>query len=167
MRIILLIIISILFLSNISFSQIYFPDKCKGNWKGVMYIYQKGVLKDSVGILFSVTPEERNNWNWKTEYLSNKFPLIKNYTLKLEDTTSNRYVVDEGGGILLYDYLYDNKLYAVFETHDILLTSTYELKNDNELIFEVTSGKKLSGKTTDEVLNYSVESLQRVVLRKK
>ena len=167
MRIILLIIISILFLSNISFSQIYFPDRCKGNWEGMMYIYQKGVLKDSVGILFSVTPEEKNDWNWKTEYLSNKFPLIKNYTLKLEDTTSNRYVVDEGGGILLYDYLYDNKLYAVFETHDILLTSTYELKNDNELIFEVTSGKKLSGKTTDEVLNYSVESLQRVVLRKK
>jgi hypothetical protein len=132
-----------------------------------MYIYQKGVLKDSVGIHFSVTPKGKNNWNWKTEYLSDKFPLIKNYTLKLEDTTSNRYVVDEGEGILLYDYLYDNKLYAVFETHDILLTSTYELKNDNELIFEVTSGKKLTGKTADEVLNYSVESLQRVILRKK
>lgn len=105
MRIILLLFVSIVFLSNISFSQIYFPDRCKGNWKGMMYIYQKGVLKDSVGILFSVTPEEKNNWNWKTEYLSDKFQLIKNYTLKLENTTSNRYVVDEGGGILLYDYL--------------------------------------------------------------
>lgn len=167
MKNILLFILSLVLQSNAGFSQTYFPDRCKGNWKGMMYIYQKGALKDSVGILFSVTPEGKNQWNWKTEYLSNKFPLVKNYTLKLVDSTINRYVVDEGEGILLYDYLFDNKLYAVFEAHDILLTSTYELKNDDELIFEVTSGKKLAGKTTDEVLNYSIESLQRVVLRKK
>jgi hypothetical protein len=167
MKIIFLLISSFLLQSNTGFSQTYFPDRCKGNWKGMMYIYQKGTLKDSVAILFSVTPEGNNNWNWKTQYLSDKFPLTKNYTLKLIDTTSNRFVVDEGEGILLYDYLFNNKLYAVFETHDILLTSSYELLNENELIFEVTSGKKLVGKSTDEVVNYSVESLQRVILKRK
>ncbi len=44
-----------------------------------------------------------------------------------------------------------------------MLTSSYELHGD-ELIFEVTSGKKIEDRK--EVTNYSVLSLQRVVFRR-
>lgn len=147
-------------------SQDLFGDKCLGVWKGTMYIYNNGNLRDSV--LVKMTVEKTNEpttWTWKTEYLSPKNPMTKNYTLKLKDKSKNLYITDEGGGLELYDYLYGNKLYCLFETHEVYLTSTYELKGD-ELIFEVTSGKKLES-THPEVRNFGVSNLQRVVFRKQ
>ncbi len=62
------------------------------------------------------------------------------------------------------DYLFNNKLYSIFETQGVFLTSSYELR-DKDLIFEVTSGKKTS--TTDQQINnYSVDNLQRVIFKK-
>ena len=90
--------------------------------------------------------------------------MTKDYVLRLKDAAKNLYVTDEGGGIELTDHLFANKLYSVFETHDIVLTSTYELSG-RELIFEVTSGKK-QGVPNQEVTNYSVDNLQRVVFKK-
>ena len=43
-----------------------------------------------------------------------------------------------------------------------MLTSSYELQGD-QLIFEVTSGRKIEDK--NEVTNYSVLNLQRVVFK--
>lgn len=162
--IILIFIVSIV---QTGFAQSYFPERCKGEWEGVMHIYQKGVLKDSVRVEFSVTSIDKNSWTWKTKYISDKFPMTKDYVLRLSDSSGNRYMVDEGGGVALYDYLFGNKLYSVFETHNILLTSSYELTTKGELIFEVTSGKKIQGKDTDEVINYTVDSVQRIVLQRR
>jgi hypothetical protein len=44
-----------------------------------------------------------------------------------------------------------------------MLTSSYELK-DNQLIVEVISGKKSEG--NNEVVNYSVINLQKVVFNR-
>jgi hypothetical protein len=146
-------------------AQTSFPDKCLGVWSGMMHIYNNETLKDSVQVKFTVAKtSDVNGWIWKTEYLSTKMPVIKDYFLRLKDKEKNVYVIDEGEGLELTAYLFKNKLYSVFETHEILLTSSYELVG-NRLIFEVTSGKKLSG-VGKEVTNYSVTNLQRVVLRK-
>lgn len=160
-------LVFLLFNAHNIFSQSSFPQKCIGNWEGMMYIFQKGKLRDSVKIHFSVEAMGKNVWSWKTEYLSEKFPMTKNYKMKITDSSSNRFMIDEGDGIYLYDYLFNNKLYSVFETHDILLTSTYELVKDDELIFEVTSGKKIEEPSNENVRNYSVEALQRVVMKRK
>jgi hypothetical protein len=61
------------------------------------------------------------------------------------------------------DYYFIIKLYSVFDTLGVMLTSSYELK-DNQLIFEVTSGKKIE--ENKEVINYSVLNLQRVIFKK-
>jgi hypothetical protein len=74
------------------------------------------------------------------------------------------YVTDEGNGIELMDYYFNNKLYSVFETHGVMLTSSYELQG-NQLIFEVSSGKKLD--ENKEVNNYSVLNLQRVIFKRR
>lgn len=162
--------LSIIFLLNLGLiqhgiGQNSFTEGCLGTWKGKMYIYNKGNLRDSVEVRLTVSKtSEANEWSWKTEYLSAKMPMVKDYRLRLKDASKNTYVTDEGNGIELADYLFNNKLYCVFETHNIILTSTYELR-ENELIFEVTSGKK-SDISNQEVINYPVENLQRVVFKK-
>ena len=142
-----------------------FPDQCVGTWNGTMNIFSRGSLKDSVKVILTVAKgSQPNEWTWKTEYLSEKLPMTKDYVLRLKDVEKNIYVTDERNGIELMDYIFNNKLYSIFETQGIFLTSSYELR-DKDLIFEVTSGKKTS--TTDQqVTNYSVDNLQRVVFKK-
>lgn len=140
-----------------------FPDRVIGQWTGIMHMYKDGNVRDSVKIRLTVVRgATANTWSWKTEYLSEKMPMTKDYTLK-QGESSSTYLLDEGGGIVLQDYQFGNKLYSVFETHDVLLTSTYELRGE-ELVFEVTSGKKIPGGT--EVINFTVQFLQRAVLRR-
>jgi hypothetical protein len=144
--------------------QCEFPEKCLGVWEGNMKIYSEGILKDSVNVRLTVeNGNDQDIYNWKTEYLSDKYPVVKDYRMKCPSKGSNKYIIDEGDGIEIFEYLFENKLYSVFETSGYLLTSTYELI-DEKLIFEVTSGIKI--KTEDKIQNYSVRTLQRVVLQK-
>lgn len=144
--------------------QTSFPEKCLGIWTGTMHIYNRGSLVDSVFIKLNVTRTNApDTFVWKTEYLSEKFPLIKDYKLVISDAGKGVFMTDEGDGIILMDYLFENKLYSVFETQGILLTFTYEWLG-NQIIFEVTSGKELE--TTYGVKSYSVLNLQKAVLRK-
>ena len=141
-----------------------FADKCKGKWMGIMFIYGKGQIKDSVPVELSVQKTSLpGTWVWKTNYLSKTYPMEKNYKLVLKDTATQTYLTDEGDGVELWNYYFNNKLYSVFETHGVMLTSSYELQGD-QLIFEVTSGRKIEDK--NEVTNYSVLNLQRVVFKK-
>lgn len=71
----------------------------------------------------------------------------------------NYYQIDEGYGIKIDSYLFANRLVSVFETEGILLTSVYEL-HENELYFEVTSGTK--EKSDAEVQSYHVGFLQNI-----
>ncbi len=152
------------FIVNISVAQKLFSDKCIGNWKGVMKIYSKGILKDTVTVLLTIQKQTDTSWMWKTEYISTKIPVTKNYKLRLKDKANGIYVTDEGDGIELKDYLFDDKLYSVFETEGIMLTSFYELRG-KQLYFEVTSGKKIM-EDAKEVVNYSVNNVQKVVFKK-
>ena len=141
-----------------------FANKCVGKWEGMMYIYGKGQLRDSVPVELLVQKTNQDTvWKWKTSYLSKTMPAVKDYNLILKDAKSQTYATDEGGGIELMDYQFNNKLYSVFETHGVMLTSSYELLG-NQLIFEVSSGKKLDD--NKEVNNYSVLNLQRVVFKR-
>lgn len=130
-----------------------------------MFMYKHGAIRDSVKVVLNITKiKDVPAWNWKTEYLSDKMPMTKDYILRLKDASKQWYITDEGGGVELNDYLFGNKLYTVFETEGVILTSSYELIND-KLVFEVTSGKKIVG-TNNGITNYSVENLQRVELRR-
>lgn len=151
-------------IQNNSFAQTHFASVCEGKWAGVMYLYAKGQIKDSVPVELLVQKTSiSGTWIWKTNYLSSTYPMVKNYKLVLMDSASQVYTTDEGDGVVLWNYLFNNKLYSVFEVQGVTLTSSYEVNGD-QLIFEVTSGKKLEGK--GEVTNYSVLNLQRVVFKK-
>lgn len=154
-----------LFFSASTFAQKSFPEQCLGEWEGMMYIYSQGSLVDSVATSFSAARTEApHTFTWVTSYHSPTQPMVKDYKLKLLDAEKKLYAVDEGGGVALNAYLFDHKMYSVFETQGIVLTSTYELVDD-ALVFEVTSGTNLE--PGRDVMNYSVRNLQRVVFRKK
>lgn len=147
-------------------AQDYFPDRCLGQWEGVMYIWNQGQVKDSIPVRMTVAVEkEKQVWTWRTEYLSPTRPMIKDYKLKLNDAAKRNYITDEGDGILLYDYEFGNKLYSTFEVQGSYLTASYEIAGD-QLIFEVSSGRKIEA-VTNGVTSYTVNNLQRVVYRRK
>ncbi|MCX6134252.1 MAG: hypothetical protein NTU47_10615 [Ignavibacteriales bacterium] len=136
-----------------------------GDWKGMMQIYRLGKTVDSVSVTMTIKPSARQgSYIWRTEYHSAKQPMIKDYTLRTIDAAKGMYVTDEGEGVELTTYLVGNKMYNVFEVQNTMLTATYDLIG-NELIFEVTSGKK-EPPTGGGVTNYSVNNLQRVVLKR-
>ena len=160
------VLILLLSLVPLCRAQQAFGDACLGTWTGTMYIYSLGSLRDSVAVRLTVAQTgQPNAWSWKTEYLSPKQPMVKDYVLRLRDAAKGHYVTDEGGGLELTDYVFGNKLYSVFETQGVMLTSSYELRG-NELIFEVTSGRKQPAGNNQEVTTFSVNNLQRVVLRR-
>lgn len=151
--------------SQQALAQRSFAENCAGTWLGTMQIYAHGQLKDSVRVRLTVARRSDSSWTWKTEYLSAKQPMVKDYLLRLSDSLRQVYITDEGNGIELYDYRFGNKLYSVFETEGILLTASYELR-EKDLIFEVSSGKKQPAEGK-EVINYSVDFLQRVVFSRE
>ena len=136
-----------------------------GEWRGIMHLYSKGMLTDSVPVVLTVNPKSDSILTWKTSYLSAKMPMVKDYSLKVIDISKGHYVTDEGGGLLLDTYYFDEVLYSVFEVQGLLLTATYRLLGD-QIVFEVTSGKS-SGKVSGDVTNYSVNFLQKVKLNRQ
>lgn len=143
-----------------------FPQRCEGKWEGIMHIWSRGVLIDSVEVLFTVQPidNELGTWTWKTEYISEKMPLTKNYKLIQKGEQSNEYLLDEGDGVVLTNYTFGNKMYSLFKVGKIWLTASYEFVAQY-LIFEVTSGKKSKEKSKG-VKNFTFDFLQRVQLTK-
>ena len=155
----------VLFTINVCPAQKHFAEQCEGVWEGKMYMYSFGKLKDSVEVKLTIQKtKDPEIYKWKTDYLSTKWPMTKDYLLRRTDKEKNQYETDEQNGIVLKDYLVDNKLYSTFETEGIYLTSCYELHKDY-LLFEVTSGKKVNA--TQGVTNISVEHVQKVYLIKK
>lgn len=158
-------IVVLLFLAFSSFGQAAFGDRCLGTWTGEMYIYANGSIRDSVAVRLEVAKIDSTAWSWRTDYLSEKMPVTKDYILRLLDLTKGWYATDEGDGVVLRDYLFGNKLYTVFEVEGILLTSTYEYQGE-VLIFEVTSGRKREDSVAG-LHNFSVNNLQRVVFKRQ
>ena len=154
----------ILACAQLSAAQTNFAERCLGTWGGVMSLYRDGVVRDTVPVRLTVARTKKpDEYTWKTEYISKTMPAVKDYILRVKDAAKGQYVIDEGGGVQLMEYVFADKMYDVFETGGVMQTSSIEIRG-KELIFEVTAGKKLDG--DGSVSNYSVSSVQRVVYRR-
>lgn len=146
-------------------TQAQIPTKWFGEWKGTMYMLKNGKLTDSVMVSLTIKPiEENKSYTWKMQYHSEKMPMTKDYKLVVKDAEKGIFLTDEGGGVELQDYLFQDKFYSVFEVQNTMLTATYEYRN-NEIIFEVTSGKK-TNTVAEGVTNFSVNFLQKAIFKK-
>jgi len=141
-----------------------FPEKSLGVWEGVMKMYTLGTLRNSVKVRFTAAKTGTiGSYIWKTEYLSAKKTMVKDYKLVVDDISKGHYVLDEGDGVKLRVYNVENKIYSLFKVDDIYLTSSTELVGD-QLIFEVTSGKEID--EIQGIKNYAFTYVQRVVMHK-
>jgi len=139
-----------------------FPEKCLGIWEGIMQIYSQGIQRDSVKVRFTAAKTDTSGtYIWKTEYLSTTTPVVKDYRLVVDNIKEGRYILDEGDGSKIVEYVVNNKMHSLFKVDDIYLTSSTELVN-KQLIIEVTSGKEL--KEIQGVKSYSFANVQRMVL---
>lgn len=158
------ILLYFILITHFSFGQTLFPESCIGKWKGVMYIHAAGKVRDSVAVKLTVAAKDSRSWTWKTEYLSEKYPMTKDYVLKTVNASIGHFQTDEGDGIIIDQYVFGDKMSCIFETAGILLTSCYEMQA-GKLIFEVASGKK--SEETGEVISHPVTNLQRAVFSKE
>lgn len=158
------LIFLLLILAFSGWAQTSFPDRCSGAWEGWMHIYSKGVLRDSVRVRHVVNPIDSSSWTWRTEYLSDKLPMVKDYVLRALGKAGIEYVIDEGGGIEIPMHLVGNRLYGIFETQGILLTASDELTPEG-LILEVVSARRVS-QSDSLVNNFQVNAVQRALLKK-
>jgi hypothetical protein len=150
-------------LSTAVFSQTLFPDRCIGKWSGMMQIWQRGELKDSVKVAFTVARLTDSSWQWRMDYLSPARPMTKDYVLRKKSAT--RFVTDEGDGILLDEFVFGNKMYCLFKVGGSTLTAVYELLGNGEMLFEVTSAGAPTP-TVSGVENFQVTSVQKVLLKR-
>ena len=142
-----------------------FPEKCLGNWEGVLQIYRKGQLRDSIPVSLQVKrTSDPAAYDWVTTYHAEEHPMVKAYQLKLEEPSTNTYIMVEDEDISLLMYGFDNKLYSVFETENTLLSNTYELKQDT-LFFEVNSASQQA--TGPVVSSFQIDYLQRATFVRK
>ncbi|WP_224490615.1 hypothetical protein [Robertkochia flava] len=146
-------------------AQSSFPEKCLGTWEGMLHIYSRGQLKDSVPVTLEVErTADPATFQWVTTYHSEEHPMVKPYQLKLQKPGSNTYVMIEEDDVSLFMYAFDNKLYSLFETENTILSNTYELR-DNTLLFEVNSA---SQQATGSVVNsYQIDYLQKAAFTRK
>ena len=159
-------VFSLFFLIAVSSAaQALLPDRMSGVWSGHLQLWSNGAKRDSVPVVLTISPLGWDRWQWKMEYRSEKNPMVKDYQLILKDRVRQLFVTDEGGGVVLDDFVYGDKMFSVFETQGIWLTSSQELR-DGRLIFEVTAGKRAEA-TGQGVVNYGVTSLQRAVLTRQ
>lgn len=142
-------------------SQTLFPDQCIGKWTGMMQIWQRGELRDSVKVEFTVARITDSSWQWRMDYLSAARPLTKDYVLRKKSAT--RFVTDEGDGIQLDEFVFGNKMYCLFKVGGGTLTASYELLGNGQLLFEVTSAGAPTP-TGSGVENFPVTSIQKALL---
>ena len=131
----------------------------------MLFRSRAGKIVDSVAVSHRIRQAEREGaYVWRTEYHSEKMPVVKDYVLRTKDASRGLFLIDEGGGLELTAFLMGPRMLSTFEIKGALLTANYEIRGD-ELIFEVTSNKK-DAETGGGVTNYAVNTLQRAVLER-
>lgn len=138
-----------------------------GEWNGTLMVWKENKIIDSVPSKLTIKTIIKDSvWQWKTEYISAKMPVTKDYILRVVEKQKGIFITDEGDGVELMNYTFGNKLFSNFETSGILLTSSYEWIG-NDIIFEIASGKKIENiSINNEVTNFTVKNLQKIIFKK-
>lgn len=145
----------------------HFAAPLVGTWSGEMILNNQGVNRDTVRVELSIIPDlNAMTYGWKMTYFGMEKPLVKDYKLTLKDRSRGHYILDENNGILLSSYEVEGKLYGFYTYGETIFSTGYELQGEH-LIFEVYGGKRLEEQVHDQVSDYTVDFVQRVVLNKK
>lgn len=150
-----------------------FPDDFLGIYKGSLQIYtEKG--KQHIPMEFHLTETDSiGAYNYILVYGEGEKRQERNYTLIEKDKEKGLYIVDENNGIVLDDKVIDNKMYALFEVGENLLTTFITFEKDH-MVFEIVFAPKdrknvtyAEGEDKTKVISYPITTVQRAVLQKQ
>jgi hypothetical protein len=149
-----------------------FPAAYLGIWKGELLWYKTGVTKpQKVNMQLVIQPSDTiNQYKWHLSY-GEKNQDNRPYVLKRTDTSASHWIIDEQNGIILDQYLVNNKLIGAFTVQQNTIMNSYSIEK-NRLIVEFftinagpinTSGGKEGIPT---IMSYQVKGYQKAVLKK-
>lgn len=154
-----------------------FPRMSLGSWSGDLEIFNsKGKLM-SVPMTLEITTTELDSiFGWTIIYGEGDEVDKREYQLRLLDSDTKHYVVDEKNGILLDAYLLDETLVSTFKVEGNILTCTYALEDDH-IIFSIYSYPEQVVRTSGDIVHdgtqipmvysYQTQIYQKAILRKR
>ena len=154
-------------------AQVNFPDDFFGIYTGHLEIRSSGG-NQSLEMEFHMLPTDTlGKYQYKLVYIVKGDRQERSYFLLEKNKEAGEYVVDENNGIILHDKVIDNKMYALFEVGDNLLT-TFITFEKTQMIFEIavtnTTKKQITyadNEEKTEVISYPISTVQRAVLQKQ
>lgn len=145
-----------------------FPDDWLGSWQGSLAIYRLTGKTMEVPMQLDFAPLEGGRYTWRITYADSPPREYELYA----DTLSGRYWIDERNSIELVNHQLGQILVSRFEVEGQLLLVKYELRNPNELAFEVMAGSTNTTPTGGQdsipiVQNYYLGTWQQAILHRR
>lgn len=153
-----------------------FPDSWQGEWQGELEIFNATGKVQSLPMELHILPLE-DAWTWTIIYGEDKEAGKRAYELHEIDKSKGLYFIDEKNTIKLEAYLLGGKFYQRFEVMGSLLMTSTEKVSEDELRWEIISGKlepvsttggqEFEGEEIPPVNAYGINVFQRAVLKKQ
>jgi hypothetical protein len=149
------------------------PAQWEGIWKGTtVNITADGARKEIPMELHVVSLSESGNKSWKIFYTEKSGKTVRPYEIMPIPGERGRFVVDEKNGLFIENQLVGSVLYSQFMVSTNLVTTRFELKNDEihveMIMFDLRSPRrtKLTGGDI-EVDSYKFRSTQAGILKRE
>lgn len=150
-----------------------FPDDFFGIYSGTLKISSRNGNQE-LPMEFHLQPTDTlGKYSYKLIYIPEGNRMERAYHLIEQNKEAGEYIVDENNGIILDDKVVDQKMYAIFEVNDALLTTFITFEADH-VLFEIVAANTTQKRTTyaeneegTEVISYPVSTVQRAVLQKQ
>ncbi|MCR9285834.1 MAG: hypothetical protein NXI23_00445 [Bacteroidetes bacterium] len=164
--------------ANNPIDSVDFPKSWEGIWKGELEIFNGMGKVQSLPMELHIFPNDTSvvRWSWTIIYGEDKEAGKRDYELIEKDKSKGIYLVDEKNTIVLDGFLLGGKFFERFEVMGNLLMTSTEKVNENELVWEIISGKLTPISTTGDqdfegeeippVNGYGINILQRARLKK-
>lgn len=160
-----------------SYSQESFPKSWQGNYEGELQIYAVDSIRMKLKMKLQIQLTASDSlYNWTMIYYLKGKKDVRGYELKIVDTKTGHYQIDEKNSIIIDGYYKNGVFTSFFKVMDNLIIATYTMNDKGEIIFEIissnakevstTGGKKVEDEDIPEVFSYKVTGRQKAVLYK-
>ncbi len=152
---------------------INFPNDYFGIYTGQLQINSEKGTQEIPMEFHLLATDTLGKYTYNLVYGANDERQVRSYNLIEKDKEKGNYVVDENNGILLDDKVIGNRMYALFEVNNSLLTTFITFEKDH-MVFEIAFSNKEKKRTSyaenedeTEVISYPISVVQRAVLYKQ
>lgn len=158
------------------FSQESFPKSWEGNYQGELQIFDVDSVKMKVIMKLIIAKKTASVYQWKITYNFRGKEDIRDYELKMIDSTKGHYIIDERNTIEIDSYYKMQTFTSFFEVMNSYIISTYTKNNNDDILFEIIAAStnkpsiagnsKYKGEEIPEVKSYFINGRQRAILKK-